>query len=154
MKSIVQICEDIVHVDPLPSAGPTLKRRNRSKSHNSTIHPLPTKHMTEIYASTKAYPRWWSELEESNVLRKRRSSEETVLERNLCFVDSPGFDSGTSVLEGMENVLQYIEDQIHKSSALENMSDAELLSILGGGGGNQVDVVLYMSTHGTIYLYE
>ena len=52
------------------------------------------------------------------------------------------------MLEGMENVLQYVEDHIYKSSNLESMSDGELLSILGGGGGSQVDAVFYLTTHG------
>ena len=148
MKSIVQLCDDIVHVDPLPSTGPTLKKGNRYRSHAEGRDSHPTKPLIEIHASTKAYPTWWSELEDSNVLRRRRSIDEVVLERNLCFVDSPGFDASNSILEGMETVLQYIEDQIHKSSTLESMSDAELLSILGGGGGYQVDVVFYLTTHG------
>jgi len=56
-----------------------------------------TLEVTEIYASTKAYPAWWSDLEESRILRRRKSMGDSVLERNLCFVDTPGYGNKTSV---------------------------------------------------------
>lgn len=56
-----------------------------------------TTQITEIYASTKAYPSWWSEVDESKVLRRRKSMGDSVLERNLCFVDTPGYGNKTSV---------------------------------------------------------
>jgi len=67
-----------------------------------------------------------------------------VLERNVCFVDTPGYDSGTSMLEGMDSVLQYIEAQMAKNTSFSSMSDGDLLSMLGGDGGFQVDLVLYL----------
>jgi hypothetical protein len=107
IKSIVQMCEDIVHVDPLsPSPASSLQsplpHRRSSKSSKSSrwdnTNPNGTKQITEVYASTKPYPSWWSDLEESRVLRRRRKSMgDVVLERNLCFVDTPGYGSGTSV---------------------------------------------------------
>lgn len=56
-----------------------------------------TTQITEIYASTKAYPSWWAEVDESKVLRRRKSMGDSVLERNLCFVDTPGYGNKTSV---------------------------------------------------------
>lgn len=56
-----------------------------------------TSQITEIYASTRAYPAWWSDLEESRILRRRKSLGDSVLERNLCFVDTPGYGNKTSV---------------------------------------------------------
>ncbi len=56
-----------------------------------------TSQITEVYASTKAYPAWWSDLEESRILRRRKSMGDSVLERNLCFVDTPGYGNKTSV---------------------------------------------------------
>lgn len=56
-----------------------------------------TLQITEVYASTRAYPAWWSDLEESRVLRRRKSMGDSVLERNLCFVDTPGYGNQTSV---------------------------------------------------------
>lgn len=57
----------------------------------------PTSKITEVFASTKAYPAWWSDLEESRILRRRKSMGDSVLERNLCFVDTPGYGNKTSV---------------------------------------------------------
>ena len=104
----------------------------------------PTQCITEIFASTRAYPSWWSDIEESKVLRRRKSVGDSVLERNLCFVDTPGYRHGTSVLENMDSVLQYIETQMVKSTSIETMNNGDLLSLLAGNGGYQVDLVLYL----------
>ena len=45
-------------------------------------------------------------------------------------------------------MIQYIESQMSKSLSLETMSDAELLSIVGGSGGTLVDVVFYLTSSG------
>lgn len=108
IKAIVQSCEDIVHVDPAAVEVPAGNgARTISTSITSSYYTLSsraegesTKGITEVYASTKPYPHWWSEHEDSKVLRRRKSSTaatETVLERNICFVDTPGYGSGTSV---------------------------------------------------------
>ncbi len=69
---------------------------------------------------------------------------DTVLERNLCFVDTPGYGGGMSLMEGVEPAVQYIESQIARTTSTAQMNDADLLSLLSGNGGSQVDVVLYM----------
>lgn len=102
IKSIVQVCEDIVHVDPISTnssqkgvrAGPSYYAINSRSNGDST------KDITEVYASTRPYPHWWTELDDSRLLRKRRSKsgiDDQVIERNLCFVDTPGYGVGTSV---------------------------------------------------------
>jgi hypothetical protein len=100
IKAIVQSCEDIVHVDPLTTATmaiPERRKGSKSKSRGGIRESLTTTEITEIYASTKAYPSWWSDLEESRVLRRRKSMGDSILERNLCFVDTPGYGNKTSV---------------------------------------------------------
>jgi hypothetical protein len=97
----VQICEDIVHVDPLSSTPPsvteTLRKKSKSKSRAGHSNVHSTSQISEVYASTRAYPHWWSEFDDGKVLKRRRSSGDSVLERNLCFVDTPGYGHGTSV---------------------------------------------------------
>ena len=97
---MVQVCEDIVHVDPLSttplSVSETVRRKSKSKRKSSSEFNSTTQ-ITEIYASTKAYPHWWSQVEEDKVSRRRKSAGDGVLERNLCFVDTPGYGNGTSV---------------------------------------------------------
>ncbi|KAI9769326.1 MAG: hypothetical protein M1839_003749 [Geoglossum umbratile] len=157
IKSIVQMCEDIVHVDPLsPSPASSLQsplpHRRSSKSSKSSrwdnANPNGTKQITEAYASTKPYPSWWSDLEESRVLRRRRKSMgDVVLERNLCFVDTPGYGSGTSFLEHVEPVVQYVESQLERTASAMRSGEGDILGLLSGNGASQVDVVFYMILH-------
>ena len=69
---------------------------------------------------------------------------DTVLERNLCFVDTPGYRHGTSAVEHIDPIIQYIETQIMKTTSLASMDSGDLLALLGGNGGSQVDVVFYL----------
>ncbi|KAI9881433.1 MAG: hypothetical protein M1823_006653, partial [Watsoniomyces obsoletus] len=86
IKSIVQVCEDIVHVDPLSPTPLTPSATSGSPTRPTPQSPQAP--VTEIYASTKPYPPWWSDVEESRILRRRKSMGDSVLERNLCFVDT------------------------------------------------------------------
>ena len=111
----------------------------RSSSRHTERPTKPSQSITEIPASTRAYPAWWTELDESRVLRKRRRSSvnETVLERNVCFIDSQSDHS-------LQNVVQHVEGLFWRNQSFTSYSDSELLSIFSGNGGVQVDVVLYM----------
>lgn len=152
IKSIVQTCEDIVHVDPLSPNHPSIDQlpSRKSKSKASSASVRSTNKITEVYASTKAYPTWWSDIEGSNVLRRRKSMGDTVLERNLCFVDTPGYSHGMSRMESIESILQYVEAQYGKSFADTIGSKGDFVSLLSGSGGFQVDVVLYMIAQGML----
>ncbi|KAK7526635.1 uncharacterized protein IWZ02DRAFT_444154 [Phyllosticta citriasiana] len=146
IKSIVQQCEEIVHVDPLATNPPIIQtpEPSRLKSRRKRQRGEGTSHIVEVYASTRAYPPWWSDLEESRVLRRRKSMGDTVLERNLCFVDTPGFDASNPSQVHKDNVVQYIEALLHKNASITSMSDGDLLSVLSGNGGLQVDVIFYL----------
>lgn len=100
IKSIFQVCEDIVHVDPVASNVSASGRHGMGSLRGGRGGDQDTtRAITEVHASTKAYPQWWSEIDDSKVLRGKRRSvyEEQIIERNLCFVDTPGYGSGTSV---------------------------------------------------------
>ncbi|PQE32706.1 heat shock protein [Rutstroemia sp. NJR-2017a WRK4] len=147
IKAIVQICEDIVHVDPLATAQvpvPERRRRSKHKALSGSSNFQATSQITEIYASTRAYPTWWSEFDESKILRRKKSTEDSVLERNLCFVDTPGYGNKTSCLEAITPVADYIESQFQKVESKDGMSDSDFIHLLGGNGGSQVDVVFYV----------
>ncbi|KAL1836627.1 hypothetical protein VTJ49DRAFT_4861 [Mycothermus thermophilus] len=149
IKAIVQSCEHIVHVDPinpssssspsvtLPSVGPRGTRRRSSKPTTGTAA------ITEIYASTKPYPEWWSEVDDFGVLRRRKSLGDAVLDRNICFVDTPGYGSGSSSMDTITPVAQYVEGHLQRISS-NMLTDGDLLNLLGGEGGVQVDVVFYL----------
>jgi len=102
VKAIVQSCEHIVHVDPIAPSPQALARslprqRTSTRRRSSQADGAGTSQITEIYTSTKPYPEWWSEVDDINLLRRRKSLGDTVLDRNICFVDTPGYSSGLSV---------------------------------------------------------
>lgn len=133
IKSIVQECEDIVHVDPFPSSSsPRPHRSSRSRTATS-----------EIYASTKPYPSWWSDLEDSRVLRRRKSMGDIVLERNLCFVDTPA-----SRVEQTDAIVYYMHQQLVRAIAAPDSSNVDFQNMLAGNGGSQVDAVIYLISQG------
>ena len=73
--------------------------------------------------------------------KRRRSVNETILERNLCFIDTPGYEDSDPPLQ---NVIQHVEGLLYRCQSFDLFSEGEMLSILSGNGGVQVDVVLYM----------
>ena len=150
IKSIVQTCEDIVHVDPLSPNLPSVNQLSSQKSKNKpgSASVRSTNQITEVYASTKPYPTWWSDFEETQVLRRRKSMGDTVLERNLCFVDTPGYSHGMSRMESIELILKYIETQFTKPFVDTTGNQGDIVSLLSGSGGFQVDVVFYMIAQG------
>ncbi|KAI1627446.1 hypothetical protein EDD37DRAFT_262100 [Exophiala viscosa] len=128
IKSVVQLCEDIVHVD---SVSAVFSRTSRRDSYVSS------ETVNEIYASTKPYPAWWSNVEESRILRRRKSMGDSVLERNICFVETP--DSIK-----LETIVHYAEEQLTNVMASANHLTTEFSSLLSGRGSSQVDVILYL----------
>ena len=73
---------------------------------------------------------------------------DTVLERNLCFVDTPGYSRGMSKMEGIESVLQYIETQLRRTFSPPAEGESDVVGLLSGSGGSQVDVVFYLISQG------
>lgn len=66
------------------------------------------------------------------------------MERNVCFVDTPGYSRTLSMTEGIESVVQYVKAQLVKATSFTTVGEGELVSMLSGKGGTQVDVALYM----------
>ncbi|RHZ49693.1 uncharacterized protein CDV56_104859 [Aspergillus thermomutatus] len=141
IKSIVQACEDIVHVDPFPSLSPS----NLSSRAQPPTAPAV---ISEIYASTKPYPPWWSDLEDSRVLRRRKSSGDIVLERNLCFVDTPA--NSLSRVGQTDAIIHHIQQQLLRATTAVNSSNTDFENLLAGNGGAQVDAALYLISENTL----
>lgn len=145
IRSIVQICEDIVHVDPLsPSQSYSHTRPPKSKSRTPRVEHACSNRVTETYASTKPYPHWWTDAEESRVSRRRKSSMDTVLERNICFVDTPGYSQGSTEKDDMSMVVDYVESLLYQTSSVTTLEDNDALGVVSGSGGVLVDVVIYL----------
>ena len=145
IRSIVQSCEDIVHVDPLsPSQSLSQPPPRKPKSRRRQTEQGATMRLTEIHASTRPYPYWWTDVEETKVLRRRKSSVDTVLERNICFVDTPGYVEGNLDEEDINLVVDYLESLLHQTASVTNLDDGEMVGLISGSGGVLVDVVLYL----------
>ncbi|KAJ8105156.1 hypothetical protein OPT61_g10349 [Boeremia exigua] len=144
IRSIVQSCEDIVHVDTLsPSQSLSQPTPRRPKSRRRPTEQGATLKLTEIHASTKPYPHWWTDVEETRVLRRRKSSIDTVLERNICFVDTPGYIEDSEE-EDMSLVVEYLESLLHQTASVTTMEEGDMIGVVSGSGGILVDVVLYL----------
>ncbi|KAG6364498.1 hypothetical protein INS49_006099 [Diaporthe citri] len=132
IKALVQSCEHIVHVDPIAPQSTALlgqnssPRRGRSKSSRNNTR---TTEIAEIFASTKPYPEWWSDLDDFQLLKRRKSVDDTILDRNICFIDTPGYSDGASSMESITPVIRYVESHFEKVQS--NASpDAEMLNML------------------------
>lgn len=78
-------------------------------------------------------------MDESRVLRRRKSISETVLERNICFIDTIG-----QINEQRYSLVEYIEEAFWHINATEEHTDLERLNMVSGKGTNLVDVVLFI----------
>lgn len=153
IKSLVQLCEDIVHVDEVPSPVSQPPRpRPTSRSQTGPRQNAASKTTcVEIYASTKPYPTWWSDLEDSRILRRRKSTGDVVLERNLCFVDTGVVGNASSRAYRTDAVVQYMHQQLFRAtSAVHASNAADFQNLLAGNGGSQVDAILYLISEGTV----
>lgn len=135
----MQTCEDIVHIDPLPigSSYPARSASNGQQALATREQP----HVLEINASTRPYPFWWSKVEDSRILRRRKSMGDTVLDRNLCFVE-------TGSRNDFDTISAYMITQLQKAVEAPTTSTSEFASLLGGSGGSLVDVIFYMLSKG------
>ncbi|KAJ8127985.1 hypothetical protein O1611_g5653 [Lasiodiplodia mahajangana] len=148
LKAIVQTCAHIVHVEPIsPSSefGPAFSQSDITSA-SSRRGLLSTTTISEVHASTKPYPEWWQELDTPSISHKRKRQGDSVLERNICFVDTPGFGRHSSVMETIMSCVDYVESHLSKVSS-DDLSDSDLMNMLGGDGGCQVDAVLYLISH-------
>jgi hypothetical protein len=66
---------------------------------------------------------------------------DSVLERNICFVDTP--DSIK-----LERIVHYAEEQLMNVMTSISQLSNEFSSLLSGRGSSQVDVILYLVSKG------
>jgi len=135
IKGIVRSCEDIVHVDPVAQT-----TTDQSIQTSKNTNHEPTEDFVEIQASTRPYPLWWSDMESSRGLWRRKSFGEGILERNICFIDTPG----TSSEKSRERILQEVQSLLLENAQIDSMGDNQLLNLFSGEGGTFVDAVLYL----------
>jgi hypothetical protein len=69
---------------------------------------------------------------------------DTVLERNICFVDTPGYSPGSSDKEDMNTVIDYVESLLYQTSSVTTLEDSDAVGMVSGCGGVLIDVVIYL----------
>lgn len=68
---------------------------------------------------------------------------DVVLERNLCFVDTPA-----SRVEQTDAIVYYMHQQLVRAIAAPDSSNVDFQNMLAGNGGSQVDAVIYLISQG------
>lgn len=81
-------------------------------------------------------------------MRRRKSIGEIVLERNLCFVDTPAIS--LSRPGQTDAILQYMRQQLHRAITALAGPNVDLQNLLAGNGGSQVDAILYFISQGML----
>lgn len=149
IESLTSACESIVHVDPKVSAGPN--------DDDVGVDPRAENSITEIKASTKPLPsfRCATNTAERDFSRRQSlvdsdvSSKDNALDRNVCFVDTPGFGSSDSLSGCMDTVISYLEDKFRQTADLVNISQQkQAVNLISSATSlsefTHVDAILYL----------
>lgn len=132
INSIFRTCEDIVHVDPVLGSKP---------GDTFPLQPGQLNEITETTASTRPYPSWWTDFQSRRMLHSRRSiGSDSVLERNLSFIEVPGINTESNA----KQAVQYVDGMLRRTANTNGMHDSELINLLSGDGGIQIDAVLWL----------
>ncbi|KXT14703.1 hypothetical protein AC579_6391 [Pseudocercospora musae] len=135
IRSLFRTCEHIVHIDQISPSMPS-----EFSFATESSHYVPTTAFTEIQASTRPYPTWWTDLGSRRMLLRRASVGDGVLDRNLTFIDTPGIEDDSQV----QSIRDQVTASLGRTLRMECMSDAELVNLLSGDGGVQIDAAIYV----------
>jgi hypothetical protein len=144
IRAIIQQCDDIVHVDVAQEMATVDNFESLAESARSPTSPA-SRHKSQspiqLRASTKAYPSWFLELEESSASKRRPSAVESILDRNISFVEFPSYGSGESDTKFVPSL---VETMFMHADVGSVESEQAVMEILGGSGGHLIDAVLYI----------
>jgi hypothetical protein len=126
ISTILAASEHVVHIDSALSA---------------FSDQASTRTFLEISASTKPLPAWWADLDSKSSARRRMSVGD-VLDRNIIFIDSPPAEDDDQV----RRISEYIAQSTWRAVHIDGMSDVEIMGLLAGDGGVQIDAVIYLFT--------
>lgn len=97
IRAILQCCEHIVHVEPEKDAPSAAERADRGRPDTAEKRTKKPR-ISEVYASTMPRPPWWSPYDgEGGAECRDPAFVDTILDTNICFVDTPGHDSSFKV---------------------------------------------------------
>lgn len=72
--------------------------------------------------------------------------DDIVLERNLCFVDTPA--TSINRAEQTDAILHYVHQQLYRAIAAFDSPNGDFQNMLAGNGGSQVDAIIYLISQG------
>lgn len=148
IRTMMQHCPDIVHIDSGTAASAASSQQWPVGATHEENNYLPTEEILEINASTRSYPHWWSQAEALETSQRRRSLGAAILDRNICFVDTPGWSNSGFEHENMQaasdDIVAYLEDLLRRNTNLGLLEDSDVLASFCGGGGVQVDAIIYL----------
>lgn len=123
INSVLCSSEHIVHADP-PVVGPSSHPSHDPASYDDNCMPV----FTEFHAATRPFPSWWTDFESRRKLNRRKSVGEGALDRNLTFIDTRGLEGDRDV----QQLLDYVRNDLQKPARLDSMGDSELVNLLSG----------------------
>lgn len=139
IRALAQHTTHIVHVDdfssPVTSPASSLQHDSASLYDNLDLNPEHQHALTELLASTKPRPQFWSgdsPLRRTSVVEASTSTSsiDATLDRNVCFVDTIGYGSFSSATNCFAPVLAYLEDAFTKTLATVNPNREEALALI------------------------
>ncbi|PSK51648.1 hypothetical protein B9Z65_2915 [Elsinoe australis] len=122
IHDIVETCQDIVHADAPRAVTPSMR---------------------ETRCSTKPHPTWSSEVVNEARKSRRQSLDDSLLERNISFVEIAAPSENESATHG-NIAIRYLEDRFRQTLGVRDLDDSELLSMFTYGGGLYPDIMLYV----------
>jgi hypothetical protein len=130
-----------VHVDAAPGPHRSLTAEPNRADDDPYNHEwgLP---FAEIYASTRAYPSWWCEADGRPVSRST-TSRDTILDRNITFIDMTG-EHESDAYRNSNQAMSYLQHSLKRTLSLSTLTEHELLDLISGNGGTQVDLIFYV----------
>ncbi|KAK1975519.1 Septin-domain-containing protein [Colletotrichum cereale] len=143
IRAITQSCSHIVHVDPtMPVAMASAGLLPANALPNDPPILQGTFQITETFASTRPYPPWWKESAQTSCVSSPSNVDDTILDRNVCLVDTPGYQETCRPVDTVGQISQYVESHLQKSR-LDGLEDPDVLKTISGSGGLLIDAVLY-----------
>ncbi|TWU74763.1 hypothetical protein ED733_005897 [Metarhizium rileyi] len=110
--------------------------------HMDTFATASNNVVTHAYASTRPKPWWKTYLDHDRDARRRRrsSTSDEVLDRNICFVDCP---ADRDDVQGPPPAVNYVESRLAQLID-KSINDPDLCALLSEGAEPIVDVALYL----------
>lgn len=103
---------------------------------------------TSAFSSSIASNSSSGTMRRQSIVQSSSSSQDSILDRNICFVDSTGYGQGSTSDDCMDTVIQYLEDKFHETANLINIANAQALNLLASSSSladsPHVDVCFYL----------